>query len=70
MIVGPPESAPTEVLTTQTTPAETTQTPEDMDNDPGNLSFILAVSVFAITKNNTENVKKKKKAFQANNTHV
>lgn len=50
VIVGPPEAAPTEAVTTRPALTETIQTPEDMDNKPGNLSFIFAVSVFAIDK--------------------
>lgn len=59
----PPVAVPTEAQTTQLAHTETTQKPEDKDNDPGNLTFIVAVSTFLYVKsfwsyqNNTEKVR-------------
>lgn len=53
VIVGPPVppvAVPTEALTTQPARTENTQTPEDTDNNPGNLLFIVAVSTFLYVK--------------------
>lgn len=68
----PPVAVPTEAPTTHPAHIETTHTPEVMDNDRGNLSFIVSVSTFSYVKCvhlalPKQCSKCKKNAFKANN---